>query len=276
MILMKIVQIPGINAPGRPRGSELGCVKILSCLREEIYGKEQSNGTDIFEVEDIEGFDNGDIEKSERAIIKKSQEVFTHNERVIFLGGDHSISYGCVKGFLKNFPDGRLIVFDAHPDCMSYLKEASHDSWLRKLVDDGFPGKQILIVGLRNAHPKESKFLEAHKIRRIEMSQLILDLEGTTDAIMEFSERKPLYVSLDIDVVDPAFTPGTGYKEPGGLSSRDIIHIIQRISMIKNLKGVDLVEINPLLDGDPGIGRENEYFGTTVKLGARIVAELLT
>lgn len=82
---------------------------------------------------------------------------------------------------------------------------------------------------------------------------------------MEFSDKKDLYLSLDIDVVDPAFAPGTGHKEPGGLTSRQLIYLIQRMNKVKNLRAIDLVEINPL----------NDKEGLTVKLGAKIVSELI-
>ena len=97
------------------------------------------------------------------------------------------------------------------------------------------------------------------------MNQFLGNLQDTCDTIMEFSDGKELYVSIDIDVVDPGFAPGTGYREPGGLSSRDFIYLVQRINKIKNLKGIDIVEINPEKDRD----------NLTVKLGAKILGELI-
>jgi agmatinase len=85
------------------------------------------------------------------------------------------------------------------------------------------------------------------------------------DVIMEFANGKELYVSLDIDVVDPVFAPATGYPEAGGLTSREIIYIMQRINMMKNLRAVDIVEIN----------EKNDASQVTVKLGAKILAELI-
>ena len=84
---------------------------------------------------------------------------------------------------------------------------------------------------------------------------------------MEFSHGKELYVSLDIDVVDPAFAPATGYKEPGGLTSREIIYLMQRINKIKNLRAVDIVEINQ--------EKDKNFDNMTLKLGAKILAELI-
>ncbi len=270
---MLIVKVPGVNAPGRPVGCKEGCFKILECLKNEVYSSEKGKLIEYQKL-DLEHIhiDNNNIQEAQALIYKNAREEFEKQDKVIFLGGDHSISYSCVKGFFEVHPDGRLIVFDAHPDGMPPMKEPTHEEWLRKLIEEGFPADRVLLVGLRNSDEQESLFIREQGIKTVSMNQLLQDLEGTTDFIMEFSQAQPLYVSLDIDVVDPAFAPGTGYQEPGGLSSRQIIYMMQRIAMMKNLKGFDLVEINPLLDGRVN---DERHFGRTVKLGARILAEML-
>ncbi len=95
----------------------------------------------------------------------------------------------------------------------------------------------------------------------------MLDLEEATDTIMEFSNGKALYVSFDIDVVDPVFAPSTGYLVPGGLTSRQALYIISRIAKIKNLKVFDLVEVNS--------EKDKEKDNLTVKLASKLLAELL-
>ena len=82
---------------------------------------------------------------------------------------------------------------------------------------------------------------------------------------MEFSSGKELYLRLDVDVLDTCLARGTGYKESGGLTSRQLIYLVQRLNKIKTLKAIDIVEINPLLDKE----------GLTVKLGAKILSEFL-
>jgi len=148
---------------------------------------------------------------------------------------------------------------------MEPMKEPTHEEWLRKLIEDGFPARNILLVGVRNIWQDEMVFLKEKGIRMISMNQFLDNLKDTCDTIMEFSGGKELYVSVDIDVVDPGFAPGTGYREPGGLTSRQFIYLIQRINKIKNLKGIDIVEINP--DKDEG--------NKTVKLGAKILGKLI-
>jgi len=160
-----------------------------------------------------------------------------------------------------------LIVFDAHPDCMQPVdqKLPTHEEWLRALVETGFPAENILLVGVRNSDPGEITFLSKNNVKSISMNKLLENLEDTCDTIMEFSNGKELYVSVDIDVIDPAFAPATGYPEPGGLTTRQFIYLIQRINKINNLRALDLVEINP----------DKDKTGLTVKLGAKILGELL-
>lgn len=276
---MLIVKTPGMNAPGRPKGCEEGCFKVLECLKSEIYSSEKGKPIEYQKL-DLEHIhvDNKNVQEAQALIYKNARESFELQDKVIFLGGDHSISYPCVKGFFEVYPNGGLIVFDAHPDCMPPMKEPTHEEWLRKLIEEGFPAGRILLIGLRNSDEQESLFIREQGIKTVSMNQLLQDLEGTTDFIMEFSQGQPAYVSLDIDVVDPAFAPGTGYQEPGGISSRQMIYIMQRIAMMKNVKGFDLVEMNPKLDDSQVIKGEaegKEYCGRTVKLGARILAEML-
>ncbi|MBU2503631.1 MAG: arginase family protein, partial [Nanoarchaeota archaeon] len=82
---------------------------------------------------------------------------------------------------------------------------------------------------------------------------------------LEFTNGKEVYVSIDVDCMDPAFAPATGYQEPGGLTSRQFLYILQRLNRAKGLKAFDIVEINPTLSGAE----------LTVKLGAKILSELI-
>jgi agmatinase len=197
--------------------------------------------------------------------------MFQTKSRTAFLGGDHSISFSLTKSFLdyckKEKKKPYLIIFDAHPDCMepAHKDYPSHEDWLRSLIESGFPIQNILLIGVRNSDQNEITFLKENKIKMVSMNQLLEDLPGIGDSITEFSNGNELYVSIDIDIVDPAFAPGTGYIEPGGLTSREFIYLIQRINRIKNLRAIDLVEINPERD------KEN----LTVKLGAKILSELI-
>ena len=266
---MYIIKVPGINGLGKTKGCEKAPNAVIDALKQ-IHSNEAGKPIDarLLDLEEIH-LDNSNVELSNNLIYKNSFKMFETHPKTIYIGGDHSISYSIGRGFFdycQNFgKEPCLIVFDAHADCMKPMKEPTHEEWLRKLIEDGFPARNILLVGVRNMWQDEIVFLREKGIRMISMNQFLDNLQDTCDIIMEFSNGKDLYVSIDIDVIDPAFAPGTGHLESGGLSSRDFIYAIQRINKIRNLRGIDIVEINPDKD-------ENNK---TVKLGAKILGELI-
>lgn len=266
---MLIVKIPGINGLGKTKGCEKAGNSILEALKE-IHSNEQGVPIDarLLDLEEIH-LDNSNLEMSNGLIYKNSLEIFETKSKTCFLGGDHSISFSTTRAFLEYCKqEGKepcLIVFDAHADCMPVMKEPTHEEWLRALVDSGFSAENILLVGIRNLDPSEIVFLKKSGIKAMAINQILGNLEDSCDTIMEFSKNKELYLSVDIDVIDPAFAPGTGYKEPGGLTSRQFLYLIQRLNKIKSLKAIDIVEINP----------EKDIRDLTVKLGAKILAELV-
>jgi agmatinase len=271
-----VVKVPGINGLGKTKGCEGSGNAILRVLKEEIYSSELGKSIDFnkMDLEEIH-LDNSDLVKSGRLIYKNAFNTFETKPKTIFLGGDHSVSYNLVRGFFdycqssEPIKEPCLIVFDAHPDLMKPMKEPTHEEWLRKLIEDGFPAQNILLVGLRNSYLDELNYIKEKGIRIINMNQILLNIEDACDVIMEFSSGKELYFSLDIDVVDPVFAPATGYgSEVGGLTSRQIIYLMQRINKIKNLRAIDIVEINEKLDFE-------KFQGRTVKLGAKILGELI-
>ena len=272
-----IIKVPGINGLGKTNGCERAGDAILNLIREKFFSKEDTSPINIqlFDIEEIH-IDNTNLELTNKLIYKNSMEIFETKPKTIFIGGDHSISYSTTRAFLdfcKNSgKEPCLIVFDAHPDCMPYSlngkkKIPTHEEWLRSAIEEGFPAKNILLVGVRNSYQDETLFLKDNKIRIISMNQLLENLHDTCDIIMEFSSGKELYLSIDIDIIDPAFAPATGYPEPGGLSSREIIYLVQRIKKIKNLKGIDLVEINEKKDKD--------YNSMTLAIASRILCEVI-
>ena len=265
---MFIVKVPGINGLGKTKGCEKAGNAILKTIREEVYSNESGKIINKLDLEEIH-LDNSNLELTNNLIYKNAFEIFEEKPKTVFLEGDNSISYSLTRSFFdycqNSGKEPCLIIFDAHADLMPAMKEPTHEEWLRKLIEDKFPIKNILLVGTRNFDKKELDFLKEKNIRIIKMNQLLDNLEDSCDIIMEFTKDKELYVSIDIDVIDPAFAPATGHIEPGGLTSREFLYIIQRINKVKNLRAIDIVEINPDKDQD----------NRTVKLGAKILSELI-
>jgi len=270
---MYVVKVPGINGLGKTQGCEGAGNAVLAELRN-LYTNEEGKeiNADKIDLEEIH-LDNFNIEATKELIYKNSFEDFGTKPKIVFIGGDHSISFSLTHAFLDYCQNlGKepcLIVFDAHPDCMKPIDKnaPTHEEWLSALVEKGFPSENILLVGIRNSWKTEIEFLKKKGIKTILMDNFLENFENTCHIIMEFANGRELYVSLDIDVVDPVFAPSTGHPEVGGLSSRQILYLVKKINKIKSLKAVDLVEINSKKD----IEKDN----VTVKLGAKIVGELI-
>ena len=266
---MFIVKIPAIN--GNTKGCERSGEMILKELRKihvNEHGKEID--FDFLDLEEIH-IDNKNHGMTNKLIYENAKEIFGIKEKTIFLGGDQSITFSLARAFFDYCENESkipcLVVFDAHPDCNEKTDDfPTNEEWLRALIESGFPKENILLVGMRNSNKKENIFLKENKIKTMTMNSLTEDLHESCDSIMEFSEGKNLYVSIDIDVIDPSFAPSTEKKETGGLSGREFLYLMNRINKIKNLRAVDITEINEKYD-------KEEL--KTIKLGAKIVAEMI-
>lgn len=221
--------------------------------REETKGCRNSASEILKQLKDIwlsEDFKFGDFE-----VVNENGDIF--------LGGDHSVSYS---NFCKNKCEG-LLVFDAHPDVYQEFNVPTHLDWLKFLIDEGkVDASKVMLIGVRNFHRKEIDYLKEKKIKFVTMKQVFENgVKEVTEGVMEFvSNFSSLYVSIDMDVVDPGFAPGVGYVEPGGLSSREMIYFVQRLKNLKNLKKVDIVEVNV----------EKDIGNITAKLVAKLIYEL--
>lgn len=263
---MQIVRVKLINGCGKTNGCEKAPVEVLKALREI---KSSENGKiidfDKLYLEEIH-VDISDVRQANHLIFENSKEIFERNYKSFFIGGDHSISYSILKAFLKIEENPLLIVFDAHADCSNPGREPTNREWLRKLIEEGFDCGKIILISARNLLDEEINFLKEKNITWIKMSLLREDLAGICDLIMERANSSSgFFISIDIDSVDPGFAPGTENLEPGGLSSGELIYFVKRLSLLKNFKGADIVEINPSLD----------FNNMTVKLGAKLLSEMI-
>ncbi len=259
---MKLIKIPfGGGGLGHGDGAKDAPDKIVSHFKEMFLNED--NVSPKFEMDSVD-VDNSNIKFSHDNIYQK---IRTIKEKAIILGGDNSISSPAFQAFAENNPGAGLILFDAHPDLMEGIGVESQEDWLRFLISQGIVDKdKVIIVGIRNSDVVEINFIRNNNIKTYPMKHIFdVGVKDFCDALMEQVRTWPaLYICLDIDVVDPAFAPGTGYREPGGLSSRDMIYFVQRLKKLKNLGMVDIVEVNPEMD----------VADLTSKLAAKIVHEL--
>ncbi len=262
---MKIVKVPfSAGGLGKTKGCELGPDKVVERL-EDFYLSENGMFPN-FDIEKIEVMQDN-IEESFKIISEEAKRITKEADKPIFIGGDHSVTYPLVEGFASNYDNMGLVVFDAHPDCESDFLPATHEDIIRGLVKNGIVKREnVILVGLRNWHKEEYDFLKENKIKYFNMKEISMEgVKEVSESVMTAAKGfGALYISIDIDVLDPAFAPGTGYPEPGGLTTRELLFFIHRLKMMKNFKAADLVEVNPAKDTND----------TTSKVCAKLIIEL--
>jgi len=243
---MLLVKIPlNTGALSKKFGVEEGPAHVSKYL-EDFFLKEDGL-LPFFETAELK-IDNSNIKASDGFIEKYVKQLAIP---AILLGGDHSLTYSAFKGFAKNYNNPGLLVFDAHLDCENSFSPPTHEDYLRVLIEEKhLKAENALVIGVRNVHTNENEFAKKNKLKIFDMRELSRDGKSDiAEAIMSVARKfDALYVSVDIDVLDPAFAPGTGYPEPGGLTTRELIYFIQRLKNLKNIILWDLVEVNPKKD----------------------------
>ncbi len=206
---------------------------------------------------------NEDIYEDEERIYLESRKIFEGNEQACFIGGDHSISYPIFRAFSKENREPFLIVFDAHADCMPPMKEPTHEEFLRGLIEGGFvEGENVILIGARKVEDEERRFLRE---KGVKVFGEVYDVEAVADYVSERALGKDVYVSVDLDVLDPAFAPGVNCPEPNGLLSKELFYLLRRIFVVRGVKCLDVVEVC--------VDKDKRYDFRTVKVAAKIVEE---
>jgi len=161
------------------------------------------------------------------------------DHRIITLGGDHSISYPVIDAFSEKYKNLHVLHLDAHCDLYENFDNNpfSHASPFARIMEQG-KVQSLTQVGIRTLNAHQQAQAKKFGVTIIEMKHFSF----------EFIEKlaSPLYISLDLDVLDPAFSPGVSHHEPGGLSTRELLTIIQKIKV--PVVGADIVEYNPVRD----------------------------
>lgn len=196
-----------------------------------------------------------------RSLVREIVEVQHEDGRRVFpmiIGGDHSLMYSDVAALVDVYGKGNVgvIHFDAHYDAGKYMMGhlINHGMPVYRLIEEGLvPGKNFIQVALRGYYPDASSFewMREQGFRYHTMAEI--EARGF-DAVMEDVIREAqdgpeyMFVSFDIDTLDPAFVPGTGTPEPGGLTPREAFPIVRRLCAESNVVGFELVELAPMLD----------------------------
>lgn len=238
------------------KGAALGPEAIRKC--SEVLPPVNQTG-DYFG--NFRVYDAGDVEFSLNwkeyfaAVEEEALRLLQTDKFCIFLGGDHSVTIPLGKALAKHYKGKKIGVvhFDSHPDlCDEYEgSKWSHACPLRRLLEDAISYENLAQVGIRSYEYEEVELYNEHpELMVIKAYDIFRNgYEATADTLVEkFRDYDAVYITLDIDVLDPAYAPGTGTPEAGGLSSRELMYIINNLIEKLPVIGMDLVEVSPTLD----------------------------
>ncbi len=238
-------------------------------MRNESFGIETYSPYQDKDLEDYNIFDAGDLElsfgNSESAlkdIENMTTEILKDGKIPFMIGGEHSVTLGSVRAVAEKYPDLHIIQFDAHTDLRDdYLgQKYSHASVIRRCWDIVGDGK-IFQFGIRSGERSEWEFAKKHlNTTKFNFGNNFDEL----DKAIEKLEGKPVYFTLDLDVLDPSEFPGTGTPEAGGVTFTELHKAIEKISKL-NIVGLDMNELSPIYDQS----------GQSTALACKLLREIL-
>lgn len=234
-------------------------------MRAESYGLETYSPYQDLDLEDCKVFDGGDLELcfgdtslALQVITECTRTIVTDGKIPLMIGGEHLVTLGAVRAVFEKYPDLHIIHFDAHADLREdYLGAVlSHATVLRRVWDLVGDGK-IFQFGIRSGERAEfiwgKDHVTTHKFDFTGLEEVVQKLKG-----------KPVYFTLDLDVLDLSVFPGTGTPEAGGVTFLQLLDAIQKVGEL-NIVGCDINELSPLLDAS----------GASTAVALKVLRELL-
>lgn len=235
-------------------------------IRQESFGVETYSPYQDKDMTDYSFFDGGDLElcfgSSEKAledIEERTKTILEDGKRPFMMGGEHLVTLGAVRAVAKKYPDLHIIHFDAHADLREeYLgAQLSHAAVLKRcweLVGDG----KIFQFGIRSGDREEFLWGKDHVFTNK------FNFNGLKETV-ESLKGKPVYFTLDLDVLDPSVFPGTGTPEPGGVTFNELRDAVELVCSSLNIVGCDVNELSPPYDPS----------GISAAAACKIVREML-
>lgn len=248
--------IPFDGAASVGKGAAQGPQKLREC--SSVLPPANRRGDRFAE---LRIFDRGDVEFSLdweaffQRVEEEALKLLETDKFCVFMGGDHSVTIPLANAFCK-YKRGKkigFIHFDSHPDLFDKFEDSkwSHACPLRRVLEDHIETKDLAQVGIRAFGGVETAFYKEHPEILVIKAYDIFK-EGYQPAVHKIVERfmgyDSIYITLDIDVLDPAFAPGTGTPEAGGVTTRELMEILNQLFDQLPVDAMDIVEISPPLD----------------------------
>ena len=237
-----VLGVPSDENSSFMKGSALAPGRIREVLNAGSSNLCSENETDLSgepRFVDLGDLELADAETAFQQIEEAITELLEHGAHILSLGGDHAITYPILRAYGKKYENLNILHLDAHPDLYEQFEGNLYSNAcpFARIMEEKL-AVRLVQIGIRTMNPPQRKQAEKYSVEVIDMSRwhpdLVLDFKG------------PLYLSLDMDVLDPAFAPGVSHHEPGGLSTRDVLGLIQGLHV--PLVGADIVEFNPKRD----------------------------
>lgn len=223
------------------RGAAEAPPKIREALFSDAYHLWSESGLDLsaesylYDAGDVEG-DDEDMNSVIQASIER---LLNEGLMPLSLGGDHAVTVPIVRAFAKKYPRLNILHFDAHSDIYDEFQgnRYSHACPFARIMEEDL-AQRLVQVGIRTLNGHQREQVERFGVEVFEMK------DWRDDHVFEFAG--PVYISFDIDGLDPAYAPGVSHREPGGLSTRQAINVIHKLK--GQVVGADIVEFNPRMD----------------------------
>ena len=186
-----------------------------------------------------------DYETPMRQLEEVVDAAFAKDLFPIVIGGEHAISVGSVRAAMKKYPDLAVLQIDAHADLRAEYDDTphSHASAMARLVDLGTP---LVQVGIRNISAEEMAWWRAKKPSTIFWARDYCRGRHTVDEVIDALGDRPVFLTIDLDGLDPSILPGTGTPEPGGLGWYETLDLLRALFKRRNVVGCDVVELAPI------------------------------
>ena len=218
-------------------------------MREESWALESYSPYLDKDLEDLKLFDYGNLElppgdkKTALREIKEFTKKIVEDKKIpIMLGGEHLVSLATIKAISKTYPNLHVIHFDAHTDLrQEYLGEALSHATVMRRVHDSLGDGRINQFCIRSGLKEEFQWAKIH-------TNLEKFTFKTLNQCVSKLRNEPVYITIDLDVLDPSIMSGTGTPEPGGIDFHQMMEIIQELSKLENVVGMDVVELSPKYD----------------------------
>jgi agmatinase len=225
----------------------------MQAIRPDSYGLETYSPYSKRDLENCNIFDGGDVEvplgnteQVMETILNYTRQIVADGKKFLMVGGEHLVSYPTIKAMHEKYPNLHIIHFDAHTDLRDTYNDQklSHATVLRRAHDMLGDGR-IFQFGIRSGTEEEFVWAETH------ITQEMFTCE-TLPQVIDRLKDVPVYITIDLDVLDPSIFPGTGTPEPGGWTYRELLNALSQFEKLNQIVAADVVELSPQYDPSGG------------------------